>query len=550
MELAPLSIRGGRGTLLWVAVKLFAVRLRQMLGLLVAALIVSVMPTTQAQAGTYTLLFDGGAHTAQSLGFSEGSVNATYYRGLTLSFNANATGAFLGYIGGDYFNAFISGSQICTKCISEPGSNGQYYSFGIGGWNGNSNVQPSFQWGTGFGHTLSIWNIQVTGIKDAPWAGDHGTYTVAKNGASGWIGISNVSDPQGAPMTAHLGGGPSHGTVSWSGNSFYYTPYGGYVGGDSFSYYMTENVQGQGSNWATVYFNVVNAAPWANDSYYTINEDSGTGWVGLNVGDSDGSISSMTVGSTYMPGGSWGTNGVSSFWYNPPADWNGVAWFDFYVTDDNGATSPWRRAYITVNAVNDAPWANDSYYTISEDSSTGLVNLNVGDVDGNLSDCPTGSYSLPGSFSRSGCSFTFTPNADWNGVAWFDFYAIDTNSATSAWRRAYITVNAVNDPPTLNPLGNVTVGSYKPFTVSLSGITAGPADEVQTLTVTATSSNPALIPNPVVTYTSPQTTGTLTLTPVHGVRGSTTITVTVNDGIVTTNRTFTVTSTFVYLLHR
>src|SRR6185436_6079569 len=55
--------------------------------------------------------------------------------------------------------------------------------------------------------------------------------------------------------------------------------------------------------------------------------------------------------------------------------------------------------------------------------------------------------------------------------------------------------------------------------------------ENQTLTITAvTTSNPQLIPNPTVNYTSPNTTGTLTFTPTANASGAATITVTVNDG--------------------
>jgi len=63
------------------------------------------------------------------------------------------------------------------------------------------------------------------------------------------------------------------------------------------------------------------------------------------------------------------------------------------------------------------------------------------------------------------------------------------------------------------------------------------------LTITATSSNPGLIPNPTVTYASPNTTGSLTFTPVANTNGSATINVTVNDGQAANNtisRSFTV----------
>ncbi len=86
--------------------------------------------------------------------------------------------------------------------------------------------------------------------------------------------------------------------------------------------------------------------------------------------------------------------------------------------------------------------------------------------------------------------------------------------------------------------------------VSLTGISDGAATSEQILTVTAASSNPALIPNPTVNYTSPNTTGIAHLhagaqRQRHGV-----ITVTVmdnggtaNGGINTFSQTFTVTVT-------
>ena len=66
-------------------------------------------------------------------------------------------------------------------------------------------------------------------------------------------------------------------------------------------------------------------------------------------------------------------------------------------------------------------------------------------------------------------------------------------------------------------------------TVSLSGITAGDG-EVQALSVTAASDNPGLIPEPTVTYTSPDTTGSIAFTPVADQSGTATLTITVTDG--------------------
>jgi hypothetical protein len=103
----------------------------------------------------------------------------------------------------------------------------------------------------------------------------------------------------------------------------------------------------------------------------------------------------------------------------------------------------------------------------------------------------------------------------------------------------------VNQPPTLNAINGLTINENTgQQTVSLSDITSGATTENQTLTLIAASSNTNLISNPVVNYTSPNTIGTLTFTPVHNANGTAVITVTVNDGQTRNNtvvRTFTVT---------
>jgi hypothetical protein len=115
-------------------------------------------------------------------------------------------------------------------------------------------------------------------------------------------------------------------------------------------------------------------------------------------------------------------------------------------------------------------------------------------------------------------------------------------------RQFTVTVSPINRAPTLNALADVKLlQNAASQTVSLSGIGSGAVDEIQGLTVTATSDNPALISNPTVTYTSPNVTGTLSYQPVVGSTGKATITVTVKDdggvlngGIDSTSKSFVV----------
>ncbi len=93
-----------------------------------------------------------------------------------------------------------------------------------------------------------------------------------------------------------------------------------------------------------------------------------------------------------------------------------------------------------------------------------------------------------------------------------------------------MTVTAVNDAPTLDPIADPApiLEDAGEQTISLTGIAAG-LSESQSLTITATSSNPGLIANLSVSYTSPHATGSLSYKPVANTSGTAIITVTVTD---------------------
>jgi len=130
------------------------------------------------------------------------------------------------------------------------------------------------------------------------------------------------------------------------------------------------------------------------------------------------------------------------------------------------------------------------------------------------------------------------------GINLSSYFTIDKDEnlrpATGAWDIGPFVYGATNTPvpPTLNALAamfiNENAGTQ---TVNLTGITSGSSNQVQTLTVTATSSSPSLIPNPTVNYKSQTTNGTLSFAPMANAIGSATITVTVNDGAASNNLT-------------
>lgn len=156
----------------------------------------------------------------------------------------------------------------------------------------------------------------------------------------------------------------------------------------------------------------------------------------------------------------------------------------------------------------------------------------------NGSGTSAGISGLSGATTYRVYDYEFT-NGTYPTYGTFDYNTKNYSSCSS------YTFNTTNVPPTLSAVSNYTVCQDISATtsVTLSGIGDGSTNENQTLSVTATSSNTTLLPNPTVIYTSPNSTGTLTFKPNAGQSGTAVVTVTVNDNWTVNNlfaRTFTV----------
>jgi hypothetical protein len=256
-------------------------------------------------------------------------------------------------------------------------------------------------------------------------------------------------------------------------------------------------------------------------------------------------------------------NGTGAITFTPVAFAFGSATVTVQVNDGGTSNNIVTQTFtVTVTPVNQAPTLNTlANVTINEGAGLQTVNLsgiNSGAANEVQSLTVTASSSNPAlipnptvnytSPNTTG-SITFTPVAFASGSATVTVQVNDGGLSNNIVTRTFtVTVNPVNQSPTLNALANVNINEGAGLqTVSLSGISSGATNEAQTLTVTASSSNPGLIPTPTVTYTSPNSAGTLSFTPAAATGGSATITVTVNDGDVSNS---TVTRTFVVTVNR
>jgi len=164
--------------------------------------------------------------------------------------------------------------------------------------------------------------------------------------------------------------------------------------------------------------------------------------------------------------------------------------------------------------------------------------------DTNLISALTVKYTSP----KTNGTLFFSPGTNDYGTAVITVTVNDGGASNNLVTQSFtVTVNQMNQTPTMDPLNDFGIlKNSGTHVVNLTGITSGLTNKPArvSLTVTATSSNPTLIPTLNVNYTSPNTNGTLSLAPSAAGLGSATITVTVNNNQASNNifsRTFTVT---------
>ena len=193
----------------------------------------------------------------------------------------------------------------------------------------------------------------------------------------------------------------------------------------------------------------VNTAPTAVDDPVTMYEDTVVTIV-LTANDSDiDPINTIEVTDVTTPGN--GTAAIASgstttVTYTPNANYNSSDSFVYTVSD--GTATATATVTITITAVNDAPTAVDDSTSTAEDTAVD-INVVANDTDPDTGDTVTiSSYTSPsnGTASPSSTTFTYTPDANYNGSDSF-VYTLSDGTVTDTGT-VTITVTAVNDPPT------------------------------------------------------------------------------------------------------
>jgi VCBS repeat-containing protein len=328
----------------------------------------------------------------------------------------------------------------------------------------------------------------------APVAGDDNFNmaegTVLTIGAPGVL--TNDSDPDGDALSAVLVSGPTNGILTLNADgSFEYTPNADFTGADSFTY--TANDGSASSSEATVTINVnnVNTIPVAGNDTFTVDEDTtltadAAGGVMANDSDADGDLLTASVisGPTH---GVLTLNADGSFNYTPEENFNGIDGFS-YVVNDGTTDSDVATVTINVNPVNDLPIAVNDEYTTDEDQTLTISAPGMLENDTDAENDPLTSILVSGPangtlIANADGSFTYTPNADFNGVDGFS-YKVSDGSGESDVATVTINVTSINDAPT-SVDDSYTTDEDTTLTIAATGVLANDTDiEGDSLTAT------------------------------------------------------------------
>jgi VCBS repeat-containing protein len=348
------------------------------------------------------------------------------------------------------------------------------------------------------GTTSAIQAFTLTAVNTQPVAANN-TVTLAEDSSAQVDLRATSSDTDGDALTIVPTTQPAHGslTLNPDGLTYTYRPNANYNGPDSFSYRVTD-ADGAVSN-ATISFNVtpVYDAPATVGTINDLSANDHTS-VSLNVAGnfSDADGTALTYSATGLPTGVTinPTTGLISGQLGTSASTQGVGGSSTYnvvISASDGTTSVTQA--FTLTAVNTVPVAGNSTITLAEDGAAQVdLRTTSSDADGDTLSVTLASLPAHGSLTLNpdGVTYTYTPNANFNGTDSFTYRVSDPDNGTSNTATITFNVAAVYDAPapngtiatqtandgsslSLSVAGNFTNVDNAPLTYSATGLPTG-----------------------------------------------------------------------------
>jgi VCBS repeat-containing protein len=391
------------------------------------------------------------------------------------------------------------------------GADGSYTYTPNANFNGSDSFTVTVSDGNGGTVQVTI-PVTVTPVNDAPVASALPATTAEDTPVGGQV---TASDADGDPLTYAVTTAPANGAVTLNPDGSYtYTPNANFNGSDSFTVTVSDGNGGTALVTIPVTVTPVNDTPVASAPPATTAEDTPVGGQ-ITATDVDGDLLTYAV-TTAPANGIVTVNPDGSYTYTPNANFNGADSFTVTVSDGNGGTAL-VTIPVTVTPVNDAPVASAPPATTAEDTPVG-GQITATDVDGDLLTYAVTTAPANGIVTvNPDGSYTYTPNANFNGADSFTVTVSDGNGGTAL----------VMIPVTVTPVNDAPVASSPPATTAedtpVGGqITATDVDgDALTYAVTTAPANGSVTVNPDGSYT---------YTPNANFNGADSFTVTVSDG--------------------
>jgi len=403
-----------------------------------------------------------------------------------------------------------------------------------------------------------MFTLTVNAVNDVPLAQNDAATTNENTAKTIDVLLNDDVDlsNEGDTLTLLALSNPSYGSAAIVNNKLVYTPNANLGNktnyNDIITYLMKDDSGAESAANVIITVTPVNDAPIISSiaDISGIDEDAieGIGVIGFTVTDEEDDDDNLSVtvacnntalfplANITVTNPSGGTGTERTVQAIPAADMFGTATITLTVHDSQGRTSS-EAFTVTVNSVNDTPENGNDSFTVVEDIRTQLDVLDNDDVDyqttpDNLTITDVTAAPTHGTveIAADGKSIYYTTEKDGNLPDSFTYKIYDSYGDAYYEFNVDITVTPVNDAPVVTLTGQETYTVYEgvakndiPFTVT------DVDNNVDTLTVTAASSNPILVYKGLKFDTTTGTDRTIDVQPYLKWNGTTTITITAKD---------------------
>ena len=193
----------------------------------------------------------------------------------------------------------------------------------------------------------------------------------------------------------------------------------------------------------------VNDPPVAADDTAIVEEDGGPAPIAVLGNDTDVDDPSREVVAVSDPAHGTASTDVDGALYEPDPDFHGTDTFTYTVDDGEGGQDT-GTVTVTVEPINDAPFADDDTATLPEDAPATRIAVLVGDadVDGDAVHVIEVSNGFKGTVTITGnqLAVRYKPFRDASGSDSFTYTIADPDGFTST-ATVEVTISPVNDPP-------------------------------------------------------------------------------------------------------